>query len=758
MVSKRSAGSGADAPVSTEHRGRGMTDTQLIGCQISHYYVIERLGEGGMGVVYRAEDVRLKRTVALKVLIGSLAGEEQYKRRFLREAQTASAINHPNICTVYDVMEESDNAIIVMEYVDGMTLRRWMQSQARTLRGTPAVDETTIINIISQVADGLGAAHQQGIVHRDIKPENIMLTSRRWVKIMDFGLAKLKTDSRLTTEGSTLGTLRYMAPEQVRGEDADARSDIYSVGIVLYEALCGQIPWQSDHNAALMYAKLNYPPAVLSEARIGTSVELNRIVMKCIEKSPSARYQSLAELKADLAAYDVSSVTQRISLDPVARFAALPGLPKVMLERTWNRMSVPVRWVTCACVVLALALSLMILRRAAPFSYSRVSVVTTPPGAGVEINNQRVGESPLIGYEVPPGKISVYALLPGYAPAESTLTLGTGDAAALDIRLEPSVAAFGAPAPGPSRVTARSIPDLAAVIAADLRRRAGIPRGRVLVAPLAFGATSTSSPFAKYFQSLLEARLAGLPGWVVVAQKVNVDPGGGEVSKAFSLASGADLMVSGTYWIRDDVAEFFVSLREISGGAIRANSEASIGAGVLARTRLGTRPVNLEKVLHDQQVARREELHAGRLTLDAWTNRGKENVVFTEGDTIAVYARVDQPCYVRVIYNAADGSRYLFSGLEDMRVEGDEINRKVLVNSASCAGPFGAEMIQVFARSEKFDHINTTGDPLCPQIVDNLQDALKSTRGVKPLASGVAHTEKMIVITTLPSRNEPAGN
>ena len=225
----------------------------MIGKTISHYKILEKLGEGGMGEVYLAEDLKLERQVAIKFLPQHLTKDKDNVERFQREAKAAASLNHPNIVTIHDVIEEDDQICIVMEYVQGQSLRDIINTSSQF----PIPNST---EIIIQIAEGLSQAHQSGIVHRDIKPENIIIDIDGRVKILDFGLAKLKGASKLTKESSTLGTVNYMSPEQIQGRDADHRSDIWSVGIVFYELLTGEPPFKGEYQSAVHYAIVNDEP------------------------------------------------------------------------------------------------------------------------------------------------------------------------------------------------------------------------------------------------------------------------------------------------------------------------------------------------------------------------------------------------------------------------------------------------------------------------------------------------------------------
>lgn len=408
-----------------------------------------------MGVVYKAEDTKLRRPVALKFLSVELTQNQQAKERFVQEARAASALDHPNICTIHSIDETDDGQMFIcMAYCDGHTLKPPDPSNLP--------DIATVVDLAIQVGKGLAKAHEHGIVHRDVKPANLIITKDRLVKIVDFGLAKLGGATRITKTGTTMGTPAYMSPEQVRGVDVDHRTDIWSLGVILYEQLSGELPFKGEYEMSILYSIVNEQPVPLSELRPDLPPELAEIVMKALRKDPAERFSSMTELVEALTAFQAGQATrpalraQKAADQPTRTVVAPPEKASVpsasdatvaveARQREGKAGRAASKWffLLLAVAVLA-ALGVLLFPRLDAFFTARTGYVwveSEPEGAEIVLDGSSTGlTTPALLSQVAPGNHQIALRLAGHREWRREFALTGGDTTALQGRLAPLVA------------------------------------------------------------------------------------------------------------------------------------------------------------------------------------------------------------------------------------------------------------------------------------------------------------------------------
>jgi len=421
----------------------------MIGQTVSHYRILEKLGEGGMGVVFKAEDIKLKRTVALKFLPADIT-DAQAKERFIHEAQAASALDHPRICTIYEIDETSDGRLfIAMAYCDGETLKRRIERERLSLEDA--------VNIVIQIGNGLAQTHKQGIVHRDIKPANIIITRDGYVKIVDFGLAKLSFATRITRTGTSMGTPVYMSPEQVTGQEVNHRTDIWSLGVILYELVTGQLPFSGDYEATVLHGIVNEEPAPPSQIEGSVPPQIETIITRALQKEADQRYQKMDQMLADLQRFRASLGAAKTDSEddeltrvmrPEDEVRTVVQKPSKAPESEAKKAAVPVRrrrkrplLVPMVLIIAALAAAALFwLRqeRSLPSADGYLSVDSEPPGAEILLNQENTGQvTPALCGPLDRGSYELTLQSDGFEAWSGTLSISSADTVRHSVTLVP---------------------------------------------------------------------------------------------------------------------------------------------------------------------------------------------------------------------------------------------------------------------------------------------------------------------------------
>ena len=724
------------------------------GYQLLHFVVGEKLGEGAMGVVYKGTDTRLKRPVALKFLTKALPSEAAERKRFLREAQSASAVNHPNVCIVHSIEESEGEEFLVMEFVEGWTLRRWMNEKKTALHGNP-IPVRDVLALATQVAAGLDAAHDKGVIHRDVKPENIMVMKDGRVKIMDFGLAKLLGQSRLTRTGATIGTVAYMSPEQVQGCELDQRSDLYSFGVLLYEMLAGTIPFESDHVMGMMYAIVNNSPRPLHAARPAISPALEHLVMRCMARERKDRYPTMKEIIRDLSAFEIGD-----------RTLIAPKMPAFSTRGSKLSRNRIVPWILRRKALLLSILGFVVLSVITTTYVSKdfttvtatMTIASQPPGSRVWINGREVGITPMKDYRVPAGYVSLHMLLYQHVPIDTIIAVEADQHAELLIPLKSAVtekagteealadsaiAALTDTSSGSTKNVLRplSLENLATMIVIDLRKHVPQPSGSVFVRPFTYQDTQVGSKFSLFLKSLIESRLVTLTRWPV-------DRGFQPLRREALAGMPVSYILTGQYWQQPGQMRFFASLHDRQTGELLGQSDRAVSDAEMKKSGQSWTPVNIRRTLEEVRTWGAPVRQPGNLRLELFTNKGAENLIFHAGDTLRTYVRVSRPCRIRVFYLTADGTQIALTGPDRREIDSSLVNFTIPIDSSICTEPFGAEAIEAFATTGQFEKIRTRlGESNYYVLEGGMGRAIATTRGIKRMEGSIV--EKRLILTTL---------
>ena len=653
---------------------------ELDGKIIDGYRVDQVLGHGGMGVVYKAHDLRLGRDVAMKMIDRRYAVDEEALERFRSEAKALARLQNPHIVTIYTLSETASGIFIVMECVKGVTLHE-------VLRREGALHLERVLKIIGGLLDALDHAHKAGVVHRDIKPTNILVSEGDLVKVTDFGLAKLTGVKSLTKTGTTLGTAGYMSPEQVRGEEIDYRTDIWSVGVVFYEMLTGRLPFRGESDVARTYSIVHEDSVPMAHYRPDLTDSFENIIRRCLEKEGRNRFQNVAELQA-----------------------ALEGVVEWASEASTKTINV------------------------------RAPVVQAPTP-----HNSKKGWAIGVLVAIVVGLVIALSQFPRLLPGvESTSEDDTshsakvvGDSSSTDQNIVQT-----------ESFAIRTPEDLAASLIALLRDGDSSSDMSVLVSPFTYQDTKLGGSFSGYLKRLLENRASVSTSWSIVQQILDVDEGGVSIEGTLAGTSAASHRLTGTYWGLGNRYKFLASLQRIPDSRIMGSAELYVDANVIESTELSLKPGNLSQALEDQQLFTKDEINKSELNVKAWTNKGRENLLFVEGEKMKLYLNLNRPSYVRVIYHLANGRRTLL--LDNEYVDETKVNTSYKIPvEFQCDSPFGAEVLQVFAQSERFLSVKTIEQDGYVFVVDDLETFLFSTRGMKRTKRDVLQAEDRIQLTTI---------